>query len=206
MDPNNAIKDQITVSVSLNIISRKYTRLHTHLHNLMREARLRAGRVARPRGQLIRQLGSGLLMGKLAHCLPVVARPRLPGSTGTIPETLALVQVAVNNVARSVVSHRREDHIPIVDLLEAAKFLSLNQQVVRATAMSAWSAYISNDGTGGMRNPVSSWMFGNVDQPATARPTRVRGPAPDEGDGHPRDSRPQDVERVRGAGRRTVQG
>jgi hypothetical protein len=47
-------------------------------------------------------------MGKLAHCLPVVAPPRLPGSKGTIPETLELVQVAINDVARSVVDHRRE--------------------------------------------------------------------------------------------------
>jgi hypothetical protein len=47
-----------------------------------------------------------------------------------IPEALASVQVAINNVARSVVGHKREDHIPIVDLLEVSKFLSLNQQVV----------------------------------------------------------------------------
>jgi hypothetical protein len=124
-------------------------------------------------GQLLRQLGSGLLMGKLAHCLPVVARPRLPGSTGTILETLASVQVAINDIARSVIGHRREDHIPIVDLLEAAKFLSLNQQVVRATAMAAWSAYVSNHGTNGTRNPVGSRMFGNVNQPATTRPTKA---------------------------------
>jgi hypothetical protein len=96
------------------------------------EARFRAGRVAQlsqhlPCGQLLRQLGSGLLMGKLADCLPVVARPWLPGSTGPIPEVLASVQVAINKVTRSVVGHKREDHIPIVDLLEAAKFLSLNQ-------------------------------------------------------------------------------
>jgi hypothetical protein len=57
---------------------------------------------------------------------PVVARPRLPGSTGAIPESLAQVQVAVNDVARSVVGCRREDHITIVDLLEVAKYLSLN--------------------------------------------------------------------------------
>jgi hypothetical protein len=81
-------------------------------------------------------------MGKLAHCLPVVAR--------------------------SVVGHRREDHISIADLLEAAKYLLLNQQVVRAIVMSAWSAYSSDNGPGGTRNPVGSWMFGNVNQPATA--------------------------------------
>jgi hypothetical protein len=141
-----------------------------YLHTLAREARFCAGHVARlaqhlPRGQLLRQLGSGLLMSKLAHCLPVVARPRLPGSTATIPEALAPVKVAVNNVARSVVGHRREDHITIGDLLQAAKYLSLNQQVVRATAMSAWSAYSSSDSIGGTRNPVGSWMFGSVNLP-----------------------------------------
>jgi hypothetical protein len=116
------------------IFDQKFT-VRPYLNTLAREARFRAGRVARlaqhiPRGQLLRQLGSGLLMGKLAHCLPVVARPRLPRLTGPIPEALASVQVAINDVARSVVGHRREDHIPIKDLLEAAKFMLLNQLVV----------------------------------------------------------------------------
>jgi hypothetical protein len=105
-----------------------------YLNTLSREARFRAGRVLRlaqhlPWGQLLRQLGSKLLMGKLVHCLPVVVQPRLPGSTRSIPEELASIQVAINNMARSVVGHRREDHIPIEDLLKAAKFMSLNQQV-----------------------------------------------------------------------------
>jgi hypothetical protein len=96
---------------------RQFT-VRPYLHCLAREARFRAGRVAQlsqqiPCGQLLWQLGSGLLMGKLAHCLSVMARPRLPGSTGSIPEALASIQVAVNNVACSVVSHRREDHIPL---------------------------------------------------------------------------------------------
>jgi hypothetical protein len=158
-------------------IDRKFT-VQPYLCNLVREARFRAGRVAwlsqhLPHGQLLRQLGSGLLMGKLVHCLPVVAGPRLLGSAGTIPETLASVQVAINDVARSVVGHRREDYIPIVDLLEAAKFLLLNQQVVRATSMAAWNAYVSDDGTNGTRTPVGSCMFGNVTQPAKTRPTRA---------------------------------
>jgi hypothetical protein len=79
----------------------------------------------------------------------------------------------VNDVACSVVGHRREDHINVVDLLEAAKYLSLNQQVVRATSMSAWSAYSSSNSIGGTRNPVDSWMFGSVDLPPAARPTRA---------------------------------
>jgi hypothetical protein len=92
---------------------------------------------------------------------------------GTIPEALVQVQVAVNNVAHSVVGHRREENITIVDLLEAVKYLLLNQQVVRATAMSAWSAYSSSDGSNRTRNPVGSWMFCKVDLPAPARPARA---------------------------------
>jgi hypothetical protein len=102
-----------------------------------------------------------------------VAQTRLPGSAGTISEALAPVQVAVNNLARSVVGHRRKDHVTIVDLLEAAKYLSLNQQDVRATAVSAWSAYSSSGGIGGTRNRVDSWMYGNVNLPPTARPKRA---------------------------------
>jgi hypothetical protein len=110
-------------------------------------------------------------MGKLVHCLPVVVRPRLPGSTAATPEALSQVQVAVNDVARSVVGCRRDDHVAIVDLLEAAKYLSLNQQAVNATALSAWSAYHSRDGTNGIRNPVGEAMFSGAELP-TARSSR----------------------------------
>jgi hypothetical protein len=108
---------------------------------------------------------------KVAHCLPVVARPRLPGSTAAIPDTLAQVQVAVNDVARSVVGCRREDHITIGDLLEAAKYLLPNQQAVKAAAMSAWTAFHSCDGSNGARNPVGEAMFSNAELP-TARASR----------------------------------
>jgi hypothetical protein len=111
-------------------------------------------------------------MGKIAHCLPVVVRPRLPGSTAAAPETLSQVQVAVNDVARSLVGCRREDHVAIVDLLEAAKYLSLNQQAVKATTISAWLAYHSSDGTNGIQNPVEGAMFSGAELP-TARSSRL---------------------------------
>jgi hypothetical protein len=111
-------------------------------------------------------------MGKLAHCLPVVARLRLPGSTRLIPEALASVQVAINNMARSISGYRREDHIPIKDLLEGAKLMLLNQLVVRATAIAAWNAHVSDNGVDGLRNPVGDLMFGNGNAPKV-RPTRA---------------------------------
>jgi hypothetical protein len=92
--------------------------------------------------------------------------------TAPIPELLAQVQVAVNNMALSVVGCRREDHVTIVDLLEAAKYLLLNQQVVKATAMSVRSAYHSSNGSNSARNPVGTKMFGSVNLP-TARSSRA---------------------------------
>jgi hypothetical protein len=64
-----------------------------YVAKLSKEARFRAGKVVQlaqhlTRGQLLRQLGSELLMSKLAHCLLVVAQPRLPGSTKQINEAL----------------------------------------------------------------------------------------------------------------------
>jgi hypothetical protein len=88
-----------------------------------------------------------------------VAQPRLPGSAKPIPEALAAIQVAINDVARSVSGYKREDHIPIEDLVESAKLMSLNQLVVRATAMAAWNAHMSDDGEAGTRNPVGNLMF-----------------------------------------------
>jgi hypothetical protein len=57
--------------------------------------------------------------------------------------------------------------------VDRAKFLSLNQQVVRATAMAAWNAYVSDHGVDSTRNPIGDRMFGNSIRP-TARPTRAR--------------------------------
>jgi hypothetical protein len=100
-------------------------------------------------------------MGKLAHCLSVVAHPRLPGLAKPISEALDSIQVAINDVARSVVGYRREDHIPIKDLL-----------VVRSMTLAAWSAYVSNDGEAGNRNPVIRLMF-DSNIVASSRPTRA---------------------------------
>jgi hypothetical protein len=97
-------------------------------------------------------------MGKLAHCLPTVAQPRLPGSAKPVPEALESIQIAINNVTRSVVGCRREDRITVKDLLDSAKYLSLIQLVVKSLAMAAWSWYESNDGEAGTRNPVGRLM------------------------------------------------
>jgi hypothetical protein len=49
--------------------------------------------------------------------------------------------------------------------------LSLNQLVVKSTAMAAWSAYVSNNGEAGTRNPVGRLMFNS--HHVASRPTRA---------------------------------
>jgi hypothetical protein len=118
---------------------------------LAKEARFCEARVARlnhhiPRGWLLRQLGSGLLMGKLGHTLLIVAVPRLQGSTAVASELFARVKIAMNNIARSVVGGKRDDYARKETLLETAQYLSVNKLAVKATRMAAWGAFMSDDG------------------------------------------------------------
>ncbi|QQP41216.1 Hypothetical protein FKW44_015512, partial [Caligus rogercresseyi] len=48
------------------------------------------------------------------------------------------VQVAINDVAWSIVGCRRRDHIRIEDLLRSAKIPSLNEITVMAVAVETW--------------------------------------------------------------------
>jgi hypothetical protein len=68
---------------------------------LLADVRQRASVVARlanhlPRGAYLRQLSYGLVMGKFAHALAAVARPRLANAS----VIWSKIQVAFNNVAR----------------------------------------------------------------------------------------------------------
>jgi hypothetical protein len=84
-------------------------------------------------------------------------------------KSLASVQVAVNNVARTVTGGRRKDHVTVETLLERAKLPSVNRMVVKATALEAWSAFVSKGGGDGSRNAIGQMMFDN----RSLRPSRL---------------------------------
>jgi hypothetical protein len=146
-----------------------------HVRLLLAAMRQRALIVARlanhlPRGMYLRQLSYGLVMGKFAHTLAAVARPRLD-SKDTASGIWSKIQVALNDVARSITGVRRRDHITIKDLLNLAGIDSANRMVVKAIAAKAWSCYHSNDGLDGARNHVGSILFTD-NKTATAKTTR----------------------------------
>jgi hypothetical protein len=112
---------------------------------LLAAVKQRASVVARlsnhlPRGEYLRQLSCGLVVGKFSHALADVARPRLEQEDNA-SVVWSGIQVALNNVARSITGTRRRDHIKIEDLLAQAGLESANRMVVKAIAAETWGCF-----------------------------------------------------------------
>ena len=138
--------------------------LEPHLAAVARAARTRAAMVARlschlPRGRYLTQLAKGILIGKLSYAVAAVSTPRLEGDTTNPSANNAAIQVAVNDVARSISGCARRDHIKVQDLLDRVTMPSYNAISVRAVAMEAWKAFKSTDGPNCTRNPLGELLF-----------------------------------------------
>jgi hypothetical protein len=110
---------------------------------LVRAARQRASLIARlahyvPRGFYLRQLARGLLYGKIGYAVACVVPPRLDDEPASA--THKSIQVAINDVARTITGVKRMDRIKIPDLLFRAGLPSLNSLAVTAVATEAWKA------------------------------------------------------------------
>jgi hypothetical protein len=134
-----------------------------HVRSLLAAMRRRASVVARlanhlPRGKYLWQLSYGLVMGKFAHAFAALARPRLANEDNA-SVFWSKIQVAFNNVARSITGVRRLDHVNISDLLDLAGITSANRMVVKAVAVEVWMYNHSDDGKEGSRNHIGSLLF-----------------------------------------------
>jgi hypothetical protein len=123
-----------------------------------------------PRRTYLGQLSYRLVMGKFVHALAALARPRL-ASEDNASVIWSKIQVAFNNVARSIMGLRRQDHVNISDLLDLAGITSGNRMVVKAVAVEAWMCKHSNEGKDGARNHVGSLLFED-NKTDTAKKTR----------------------------------
>jgi hypothetical protein len=123
-----------------------------------------------PRGTYLRQLSYKLVMGKFAHALGAVPRPRLDNEY-TASVIWSKIQVAFNDVARSITGVRRRDHVTIPDLLDLAGIESAYRMVVKAIAAEAWMCYHSNNRQDGARNHVGFILFED-NKTATGKKTR----------------------------------
>jgi hypothetical protein len=158
----------VAPSNNIELLGVKFNRaLTTAPHNaaVLTAARQRASLVARlgnhiPRGRYLKQLAVGLFGGKIGHALAAVASPRLTEDDKPANAAYKSIQVAQNDIARTVTGTSRSDHVHITDLLETAGLQSINRLVVAAVAMEAWNSFHSDDGEGGGRNPLGVAIFG----------------------------------------------
>jgi hypothetical protein len=146
-----------------------------HVKSLLAAVRQQASVVTRlanhlPRGAYLRQWSYGLVMGKFSHTLAAVAKPKLEHKDNR-SVIWSKIQLALNDVARSITGARRRNHITIKDLLDLAGIKSANKMVVKAIAAKTWSCYHSDDGKDGARNYVGSILFTD-NKTATAKTTR----------------------------------
>jgi hypothetical protein len=165
-------------SDAIELLGVKYDRrlsTRPHLKALLAALRQQASVVARlanhlPRGEYLRQLSYGLVVGKFSHALAAVARPRLEHEDNA-SVVWSGIQVAFNNVARSITGTRRRDHVYIEDLLAQAGLESTNRMVVKVIAAEMWGCFHSDNGRDGSRNHVGRIIFSDK-RTATSKTTR----------------------------------
>jgi hypothetical protein len=157
----------INPASSLELLGVRYDQHLTtrpYVKALVKAVRMRASLISRlghhlPRGQLLRQVSASLGGGKINHALAAVVAPRLPGTANKATGDLADLQIACNNVARTVTGGKPSDKLNIETLLERANLPSVNAMVVAAVGMEAWKAHRSRDSGNGNKNPVGAMLF-----------------------------------------------
>eukprot|EP00095_Tigriopus_kingsejongensis_P005955 maker-scaffold509_size151631-snap-gene-0.18 protein:Tk05955 transcript:maker-scaffold509_size151631-snap-gene-0.18-mRNA-1 annotation:"hypothetical protein T265_04194" len=99
-----------------------------------------------PRGEYLRQLARLLFIGVVGYGVAAVVTPCLKDCEASPSNAHKAVQVALNDVARTITGKSRQDHVQIADLLHLAGLPSFNELAVRASVMEAWTAFRISDG------------------------------------------------------------
>eukprot|EP00095_Tigriopus_kingsejongensis_P000474 maker-scaffold1054_size66621-snap-gene-0.9 protein:Tk00474 transcript:maker-scaffold1054_size66621-snap-gene-0.9-mRNA-1 annotation:"hemolysin secretion protein d" len=135
-----------------------------HEASVAASARQRAAMIARlshhlPRGAYLQQLARGLVLGKVSYAIGAVASPRLEGDTSPPVASHRAAQIAINDVARSILGQKRTDHINVSSLFQRAGLSSRNDVTVHAVSMETWRAFHSQDGPDGSGNALGQVLF-----------------------------------------------
>ena len=117
-----------------------------------------------PRGPYLRRLVQGVVQGQIGYAAAVTAPVRL-ADDHPVSSAAAATQRAINRAARAALGARRADHIPVSRLLEETRLPSYNRMAVRAVALEAWKAFVSDDGGGGHRNTLGRLLFEGKNRP-----------------------------------------
>ena len=152
-----------------------------HHESMLADIKRRVGAVRRiavslPRGKLLNEIARALVVGKLQTCAWVTRPAR--GLHGCEPGGRDEAQVMLNDLARTLLGVNCSDRIRASELANRSGLPTVNEVVVRQSAMSAWKAVnvrahplagLLNDFDGRTRNAAE-----NLKKPATGRCVAAR--------------------------------
>ena len=115
-----------------------------HHSTVLSDLRRRLGVVRRlkcqiSRGKLLNEIARSLVIGRL-QCSAWVTRPARVVPQNGQNQSKDPAQVILNDLSRLLLGVTRADHHRTEDLLDKAKVPSVNQIIVRQSALSAWRA------------------------------------------------------------------
>ena len=91
------------------------------------------------RGKLLNKIGSSLVVGRLQSSAFVTRQMRLNAQSND-QVNKGPAQVVLNDLARVLLGVRRADHYRVADLVDKSGLPTVNEVVVRQSAISAWKA------------------------------------------------------------------
>ena len=152
LNPNKTQKLKLghkdtTSSDSLNILGVTLDRLggfSIHNERVHSDLRKRLGMVRclavqLPRGKLLNEIGSSLIVGRLQSSAFITRHMRLNAQNND-QVNKGPAQVVLNDLARVLLGVRRADHYRVADLVDKSGLPTVNEVVVRQSAISAWKA------------------------------------------------------------------
>lgn len=93
----------------------------------------------------------------MAHVLAAVVAPRLACKRAS--GDIASLQIARNDMTRTITGGDRCNRTKVANLLERAKHPLVNSMVVSAIGMEVWKAYWSGDCGDSHKNPVGAMLY-----------------------------------------------
>ncbi len=104
---------------------------------------------------IVAKVARALVLGKTGYGVAATIPPRLKESD-PMCSAVAAMQVAINDVARTVIGTTRKNRTPVANLLNMCSLPSLNRLTVQCLALETWKAINVRDGPGGLPNPLGN--------------------------------------------------
>ncbi len=102
---------------------------------------------------VVTKVARALVIGKSGYGVAATIPPRLKESD-PLCSAVNTLQIAINDIARSVTGTTRKDKLQVTELLQRSALPSLNKLTVRNVALETWKAIRVRDGPDGQPNPL----------------------------------------------------